>query len=109
MRVRVTNRRIYCGLLRLFYIMDIFSLEEDDGNELFLTQSKSDSADLRNYSQNISILGDPLDFKSPCASLVSRSQTQYSDISEDDFEDIPSSQIQTKTVGESTRCVLIVY
>ena len=44
-------------------------------------------------SQNDSgiILGDGTDFSSPCVSVLTLRQDQYSDISKDEF-DIPSSQ-----------------
>ena len=63
--------------------MELFSLK-DHGNELFITQeSKND----RGVGID-SILGDGLDFASPCMSLL---DSKYSDISEDEFR-IPSSQ-----------------
>ena len=74
--------------------MEVFSLEEDDCPELFITQSSSDS----NGIENNSILVDENDFQSPCVSLVSPPKQNalggnYEDISDDDF-DIPSSQLQ---------------
>ena len=71
--------------------MDTFSIEDDDGDSLFITQS-SDKSD---KSDNVGILGDSSDFSSPCVSLISSGKVgdaQYSDISEDEF-DIPCSQI----------------
>ena len=67
--------------------MDVYSLEEDE-NQLFLTQrdSQRDST-----SEESLILRNPLDFASPCASLLGVKQDQYSDISDDEF-DIPCSQ-----------------
>ena len=72
--------------------MEVFSLEEDDCNELFITQSCSGDNNSVNSSVNdgfSGVLGDPMDFASPCSSLVN---AHYSDISDDDFE-IPSSQM----------------
>ena len=65
--------------------MDVFSLEEDDGNELFLTQSSNSD---KQVNPNFGILGDSSDFSSPCVSLV---RPVYEDISEDEFE-FPSTQ-----------------
>ena len=67
--------------------MDVFSLE-DEGNDLFLTQKDPEH---KFDVKNVGILGDGSDFVSPCVSLVSVKQDQYSDISDDDFE-FPSSQ-----------------
>ena len=73
--------------------MDVFSLEDDDGNELFITQSSNDD----NATNGLSIIGDGNDFLSPCVSILDKSkgvsdQQHYEDISDDDFE-IPSSQV----------------
>ena len=68
--------------------MDTFSLEDDNYDSLFITQS-SDKCDY------VGILGDPSDFLSPCVSLVSQGKvgdTKYSDISENKYE-IPHSQL----------------
>ena len=78
--------------------MDNFSLEDNDSQSLFITQSSN--SDISNI-----ITGDPSDFSSPCVSLLSQREgddnAHYSDISDDDFE-IPSSQIPTN----SSRSVL---
>ena len=65
----------------------MFSLEEDDGNELFITQSSPKRRKLSG------ILGDGMDFSSPLVSLVPsrKNEPYYLDISDDDFTDIPSS------------------
>ena len=71
--------------------MSAFSLEDDDCESLFITQSSVKSDESVN---DVGILPDPLDFSSPCESLVSRgniSESKYSDISDDDSE-IPPSQ-----------------
>ena len=83
--------------------MEMFSLEEDDSNGLFLTQTPSVTSQNEDKVGEFGILGDPLDFTSPCVSLVSSRQDQYSDISEDEFVDIPSSQPTTTDHGDSTR------
>ena len=78
--------------------MDMYSLE-DDGNDLFITQqSPSDKSD-RNVTK--SVFGDVADFQSPCISLVI--QQHYSDISNDDFMDIPSSQINQNLENDYKR------
>ena len=76
--------------------MELFSLE-DDYRDIFITQSDKVVNDKVNESNESSgksvIFGDPLDFSSPCVSLVSStSDVHYSDISDDDNFDIPSSQ-----------------
>ena len=76
-------------------MMEIFSLEEEDSAGLFITQGGIVNND--NCGNN-SILGDPMDFKSPCVSLVSQPKVntnaaEYSDISDDDDFEIPSSQV----------------
>ena len=79
----------HCGYL---LIMELYSLEDDDCHELFITQSDSK----KDESGSKSILMDENDFQSPCVSLVSNSKANalgcdYEDISDDDFQ-IPSSQ-----------------
>ena len=75
--------------------MDLFSLEEnDDCNELFITQSLP-SESVINVDNNNVITSNLMDFGSPCVSLLPKSLStvqQYSDISDDDFE-IPCSQM----------------
>ena len=74
--------------------MDVFSLEDDDGDNLFITQeSRSD----RINDQVQPILGNSTDFQSPCVSLtsqISNTSAVYEDISDDDAFEIPSSQQQ---------------
>ena len=67
--------------------MEVFSLEEDDGASMFLTQTPV----VNRAVQNLGILGDSSDFSSPCVGLVS-GEAKYSDISDDDFEEFPCSQ-----------------
>ena len=62
----------------------MFSLEDDDGDQLFITQSPKES----DKGGDSSVLGEGGNFQMPCFSLV---DNKYSDISDDDFE-IPSSQ-----------------
>ena len=76
--------------------LDVFSLEEDEGNELFITQSSSDNTmmELCQDDKELDILngfslGVPnTDFQSPCVSLLDKSKNQpiYEDISDDEFE-----------------------
>ena len=75
------------NFLLINFEMEMYSLE-DDGNGLFLTQR--DPIESGN-SQSAGILGDGSDFVSPCASLDSVKQDQYSDISDDEC-DFQSSQ-----------------
>ena len=75
-------------------IMDyeMFSLEEDDSNELFLTQTPRQSSfgEVRSSGseRNSGLFGLPNeDFSSPCCSLVNRIRADkpvYEDISDDD-------------------------
>ena len=68
----------------------LFSLEDDYG-DMFLTQSDKVINDCD--SEKSEILPDPMDFSSPCVSLVSnQNSTHYSDISDDDLFEIPVSQ-----------------
>ena len=75
--------------------MELFSLEDDECNELFITQKDSSISEAK-IDQNGQIFGDPMDFSLPMVTLTPHgecSQTQYSDISDDDFDMIPSSQV----------------
>ena len=74
-------------------MMEVFFLEEEDSNEMFLTQVSQED---KNCDDNRSIFGDGMDFQSPCVSLrrdanFNLMSSQYDDISDEDFE-IPSSQ-----------------
>ena len=80
-------------LIGLVSVMELFSLEDEEYNQLFITQSSNNSVNVTENVGNSSILRDPLDFKSPCVSVLS---DKYSDISDDEF-DIPSSQIVTSS------------
>ena len=52
---------------------------------------------------------DVTDFQSPCVSVIDKFKPQYSDISNDDFMDIPSSQIPRNDDGDSEHWVLVIY
>ena len=81
---------IYFILLGLIIMEPVFSLEDDYG-DMFLTQS--DNVITESDSGKSEILPDPMDFSSPCVSLVlSQDTTHYSDISDDDLFEIPVSQ-----------------
>ena len=70
--------------------MNVLSLEDDDGDCLFITQTSNSS----DGDVNGGKLCNSSDFISPCVSLVNQKESamnNYSDISDDDFE-IPSSQ-----------------
>ena len=79
--------------------MEVFSLEDEDYSGMFLTQSSH----LDNISDNSMILPDPMDFGSPCVSLISKTQPHYSDISEDEFVDIPCSQVAENSSASKQR------
>ena len=68
--------------------MDHFSLEDDEYNDIFITQTPK--AQMVN-DVNVGILSNGTDFLSPLVGLVSGMAPLYSDISEDEFE-FPSSQ-----------------
>ena len=75
--------------------MDVFSLEDDDCNDLFITQSSNEDINDCNVGCNLQILGKEDDFSAPLSSIVSGSTgnpTVYSDISDDNDFQIPSSQ-----------------
>ena len=81
---------------------NVFSLEDDYG-DMFITQS--DRVLNQSDSEKSEILKDPMDFSSPCVSLVSsQSSMHYSDISDDDdiFE-IPSSQKHQMNSNDTKR------
>ena len=83
------------NLLEYLVMMDVFSLEEEDSNELFITQSPKANEDVVEM-ENMSILGDGFDFTSPMVSIGSDGRMNsvgdpYEDISDEDFE-IPPSQ-----------------
>ena len=83
--------------------MDVFSLEDEDCSQMFITQSSSNDEQTRG---NFSVLGDEFDFSSPCVSLLSgtnANHAQYSDISEDEFEQIPCSQKHQKAPDDHER------
>ena len=86
--------KILLEYITTYCTMEIYSLEEDDGHELFLTQNSA-TKDIN--GRKTAILGDGMDFQSPCALLIHAADfnivgSQYKDISDDDFE-IPSSQV----------------
>ena len=69
--------------------VNVFSLEDDDYNELFITQVPKDNVDVNKCNDEES--GDMFfgvakdDFQSPCSSLINRNEpTIYSDISDAD-------------------------
>ena len=73
--------------------MNVFSLEDDDCPELFITQTPSTNGGGANL---LGLLDNPMDFQSPCASILDRKENvtdpKYSDISDDEMFHIPSSQ-----------------
>ena len=82
---------------------EVFSLEDDYG-DIFITQSDKVLHEDNSDKSDVEILPDPMDFSSPCVSLVSKhNDAQYSDISDDDMFEIPSSQTTTSSSTLSTR------
>ena len=82
--------------------MDIFSLEEDDCDNLFITRSSNSNGNSQNLDVGVTnspVLGDTTDFQRPCFSLL---DSKYSDISEDEF-DIPCSQKRSISDVEANR------
>ena len=77
--------------------MEVFSLEEDDGNDLFLTQISSSNGSQVCENNNVGILGDPMDFSSPVVGVVSGTANQfgctYKDISDEEAFEILCSQV----------------
>ena len=63
--------------------MDTFSLEEDDYEGLFITQT-SNAQPVENVSD--AIKGCIIYFEDECENLSASKAPQYSDISDDDFE-----------------------
>lgn len=81
-------------------MMEVCSLEDEDYSQLFITQS-SPKRNNDKVPKNC-IIGEPMDFGSPCVSLLNPDQQpHYSDISDDDFDMIPCSQkkVDTSTNG----------
>ena len=88
------------GILRgLLSIMDVFSLEEDDCSELFITQS--DPKVVQNSGESDECNNGASSSGSFMSLLMSSSSDfpQYEDISDDDDFEIPSSQIRTQSQG----------
>ena len=74
--------------------MEICSLEDDDYDGMFITQSSTNTQESVSNGNN-SILGDPMDFSSPMVTLTpcgGNQSAQYSDISDDDMDPFPCSQ-----------------
>ena len=81
--------------------MDLFSLEDDDVRELFITQTPSVQ---KVGSDLVGLIGDESDFSLPCVSLVNQvknNSAHYSDISDDEIFNIPCSQKQINSTASS--------
>ena len=90
--------------------MEICSLEDDDYEGLFITQSDK-SLNNSGITGNSSILGDPMDFSSPLVTLTPRGENkmpEYSDISDDELDPFPCSQNYQSSPGHSQRFVITV-
>ena len=75
-------------------MMEIFSLEDDECGDLFITQKSNDNDTISDLS---GIADDSVNIASPRGVIANGSSGnllggQYSDISDDDAFDIPSSQ-----------------
>ena len=90
---------MYVSLLKSLNLLgttceiDVFSLEEDDYNGLFITQSDNS---VRNVAESNKIPLDRSDFSSPCISIVlqqSMDRPVYEDISDVNDLEISSSQM----------------
>ena len=96
--VLLTMVQIICWIIIPKFIgISMMSLEDDDYNELFITQTPSSD----DTEQKSPILGDRFDFGVPLVSLVSKSQNtyqeqHYSDISDDEDFQVPSSQMASQ-------------
>ena len=84
-------------LLGYLLIMEVYSLEDDGFSGLFLTQESHESVSISDNRNHGGIIGDPMDFTSPCVGLTGRNNGStagvYEDISDDDDFNIPSSQV----------------
>ena len=73
--------------------MELYSLEEDDARDLFITQTPC----VDNGGAHLSsLVEDEMDFSVPLRSFVAGGQNanaNYSDISDDDVFEIPCSQV----------------
>ena len=65
--------------LLIFPTIDRFSLEDDDANELFITQTPSNNND---GVKLIGSLADPMDFSKPCQLLLPASASKRVDFSD---------------------------
>ena len=93
-------------LIQIGLIMDqeLFSLEDDDYGDLFITQESSKSSEMpldmdKSCDESELFLGvEPADFKSPCLSQVGPIRNpMYSDISDDEvFEEEKKSSSQNR-------------
>ena len=75
--------------------MDLFSLEDDDCSQLFITQEPKQNIENMDINDGMFLGIAKTDFSSPCASLVSKDSI-YSDIS--NAEDV-SNWSQTNNIG----------
>ena len=83
--------------------MDVFSLEDEDTSALFITQSDRIINDGNEINEDVNN-----EEEGEVAMEISLSQVnkpQYSDISDDDFVQIPSSQKVSNNDDSGKRCV----
>ena len=82
--------------------MDLFSLEDDDCNGMFITQTSPQDTQMNDVlSNSVPDRG----FITPVSLYLKRTQPHYSDISDYDFVDIPCSQIPKNVAAEGVRYV----
>ena len=71
--------------------MDVFSLEEEEYDRVFLTQESRGTISNNGVQESCEkeeFLGlDPTDFQSPCASVTKLYMPVYSDVSDEEFEE----------------------
>ena len=69
--------------------MEVFSLEDDDCNELFITQESKEDSGVKTVEGGQFLGHDVFDFKSPCTSFVTKKEAyvpECEDISDSEFD-----------------------
>ena len=90
--VLVMKGSVYCLVLCIIcvylLIMDMFSLEEDDASNLFITQESKDYMEVEGRDEDcgdeIFVGVHPLNFGMPSKLLINPNMPHYSDISDDE-------------------------
>ena len=85
-----------CVTFKMANISDyMFSLEEDEASQMFITQESSQSKDNvvnESEEEDLMVFGDGSEVMKPPAVNVVKKFLQYSDISDDNFDGVNSSQ-----------------